>query len=102
MVGGASALLRAGSRVARLYSLAVDPSQRGRGLGAKLIVALVKRVPRRCEVISLEVRHDNTAALGLYERLGFTHAEHLPGYYDDGGHGVRLRAARKRVVGAGP
>lgn len=81
-------LLRRNSRVVRIYSLAVDQGFRGRGLGA----ALIESVSRRTRLaISLEVRLDNAPARALYERLGFTAGETLPGYYADGADGIRYR-----------
>jgi ribosomal protein S18 acetylase RimI-like enzyme len=94
VVGALNALLRKGGHTARLYSLAVDPQERGRGIGGLLVRQLAKRLPANITALSLEVRHDNTAARALYERLGFSVAEELPGYYPDGGGGVRLRVER--------
>lgn len=94
VVGALNTLLRRDGHTARLYSLAVDPQQRGRGIAGMLVRALAARLPRAFTVLSLEVRHDNAAARALYDRLGFTVHEHLPGYYPDGGDGVRLRVAR--------
>jgi [ribosomal protein S18]-alanine N-acetyltransferase len=91
-------LLRSNSRVARIYSLAVHPDQRGRGLARGLLRAWLTRLPKRCDVISLEVRSDNRAARGLYETLGFTVLSALPGYYPDGAPGVRLRGARAALA----
>jgi ribosomal protein S18 acetylase RimI-like enzyme len=86
-------LFRRGSRVARIYSLAVGPEQRGRGLAALLVRALARRAAGRgCDHLSLEVRERNAAALGLYAKLGFAAAGRLPRYYGDGAHGLRLRA----------
>ena len=93
-LGACCWLLRRGSRVARLYSLAVHPDARGRGLGRALIVGSLPYIPRRCTALSLEVRVGNEGAIGLYRRLGFRIQEALPGYYSDGGHGVRMRVAR--------
>ncbi len=92
--GAICVLLRAGVTVARLYSLAVHPEARGQGLGQRLMLGLDRHLPKRIAILSLEVRSTNAAALGLYQRLGFRPAEPLPGYYADGGDGMRLRAPR--------
>lgn len=98
VVGAVNALLRRGGRTARIYSLAVDPAQRGRGLGARLVRRLARDLPSSTTALSLEVRRGNTAARALYERLGFALQAELPGWYPDGGDGVRLRVARAAVA----
>ena len=97
LVGVVCGLLRRGSRVLRVYSLAVDPACRGQGLGGRLIRALVAAAPRRLTTVSLEVRTDNDGAITLYSRLGFLNAVVLPRYYPDGGDGLRLSATRETV-----
>lgn len=97
VIGALNTLLRRDGHTARLYSLAVDPQQRGRGIGGLLVRQLAKQLSPVITVLSLEVRSDNRAARALYERLGFTLYENLPGYYLDGGDGVRLRVARQRM-----
>lgn len=98
VIASANGLMRVDSAMVRLYSLAVDPQQRGRGLGKAMILALMRRAPKRCSVISLEVRADNHGARRLYEGLGFTVHRELPGYYPDGGDGVSYRASRATLL----
>ena len=98
VVGALNALLRRGGHTARLYSLAVDPAQRGRGVGGRLIRALAARLPATITALSLEVRSSNAAARALYARLGFFLQEELPAYYPDGGDGVRLRVERTALA----
>jgi [ribosomal protein S18]-alanine N-acetyltransferase len=102
VVGALNALLRRGGHTARLYSLAVDPDQRGRGVGGRLIRDLAARLPASFTELSLEVRSSNAAARALYERLGFYLQEVLPAYYPDGGEGVRLRVERAALARAVP
>lgn len=85
-------LLRRDSRWARLYSIAVDPAARGRGLG-RVLLADAERQARRagCSGLRLEVRQDNLAANALYAAAGYRRLASLPGYYQDGGDGWRLR-----------
>ena len=100
VLGAAAILLRRGSRVARLYTVAVDPAARGLGLGRRLIAEVLARAPRRCDVISLEVRAANAPARALYERLGLRLVGELPAYYGDGAAGVRYRGERDAVLAA--
>jgi len=56
-------------------SIAVDPDQRGRGVGTALLRALCERARRDgIAALSLSVERDNPA-LQLYERLGFVEVE---------------------------
>lgn len=90
-VRGASLLFfRTGATSARLYSLVVDAAARGRGLGATLLADALAAARRHgCIRMHLEVRADNRAAIALYRHAGFDLAIALPGYYEDGGDGLR-------------
>lgn len=44
-----------------------------------------------CKEVALETEVCNTAALGLYERLGFAREERLLRYYLNGGDAFRLK-----------
>ncbi|MEZ5321662.1 MAG: ribosomal protein S18-alanine N-acetyltransferase [Microthrixaceae bacterium] len=67
---------------AHVTNLGVDPSRRGTGIGAALLVALLDRVEQwGHDDITLEVRSDNTVAIALYERFGFVAEGVRPGYY---------------------
>jgi ribosomal protein S18 acetylase RimI-like enzyme len=91
VLGNLLMLTRARSRVARIYSLIVDPAARGRGLARQLVIAAFNAAASRgAQALSLEVRTDNQAARALYESLGFEIVDTLPGYYDDGADGLRL------------
>ena len=83
--GNSLLLFRAGSRRTRLYSIVVAADARGRGVGERLL-ARVEREARAhgATELALEVRHDNTAAITLYERRGYQRVGNKPGYYEDG------------------
>lgn len=56
-----------------IYVIAVDPDFHGRGLGAQLTLAGLESISRRGIAIGmLFVDAGNTAAVRLYEKLGFT------------------------------
>jgi ribosomal-protein-alanine acetyltransferase len=92
LVGSMVVLFRRNTRIARIYSIVVAPSARGMGIGRRLLTR-AERVARErgCIRIRLEVRMDNIPALRLYESLGFEDIKILPGYYEDGTHGMRYR-----------
>ena len=55
-----------------IYSLAVDPSRRRRGIGRSLVERAVAELKERdCPKVNLQVIGGNTAAVRFYEDLGF-------------------------------
>ncbi len=55
-----------------LWCLAVDPQTTRPGVGAALVTTLAERFQARGRTfLDLSVVHDNTAAIALYEKLGF-------------------------------
>lgn len=85
VAGYAVALFRAGSRTARLYSIAVDPATAPGGTGRALLAAVEKGASGRgATAMRLEVRVDNARAIALYERAGYRPAGRRAGYYADG------------------
>ncbi len=57
----------------QILNLAVRPDHRRRGYGKAVLEGLIKLAEQReCEVLTLEVRASNQAAVTLYERFGFT------------------------------
>ena len=91
VVASSLCLFRRGSRLARLYSLVVDPALRGQGLGARLLSdAEAGALARGCDRLRLEVRADNRAAIALYLAAGFAPIGRVPGYYQDGAEALRM------------
>lgn len=90
-IGYALLLFRKGAGVARLYSIAIDPTARGQGAAAALLEAAVAAAQRRGATrLRLELRSSNNSALRLYERAGFTILEPEAGYYADGEDAIRM------------
>lgn len=90
VAGYALVMLRRGSRVARLYSIAVDPASRGAGLGARLLADAEGQARKAgAAALRLEVRVDNAAAIKLYQRRGYRHFACIPDYYQDGAEAWR-------------
>ncbi|GAA4392957.1 ribosomal protein S18-alanine N-acetyltransferase [Ornithinibacter aureus] len=88
-VGGAEVLgyagLDRGGDVADVMTIAVAPSARGRGLGRRLLDELETRARAgRAASVMLEVRADNAAAIGLYDRAGYTVVSIRRRYYQPG------------------
>jgi ribosomal protein S18 acetylase RimI-like enzyme len=77
-------LFRKGSSVARLYSIAVDGTHRGAGIGRRLLAdAEGVAAGRRKRALRLEVREDNLSAIRLYQRRGYRLIGRYAGYYAD-------------------
>jgi ribosomal protein S18 acetylase RimI-like enzyme len=92
LVGSMVVLFRRNTRSARIYSVAVDASHRGRGIARRLMARAEREARKRgCNRIRLEVRLDNIPAIQLYERLGFEGTQIIPGYYEDGTHAMVYR-----------
>ncbi|MCB1507773.1 MAG: peptidase C39 family protein, partial [Hyphomicrobiaceae bacterium] len=90
--GYALILLRKGTGLARLYSLAVSPARRGQGLAHGLLQAAEDAAYEADRmVLRLEVREDNGAALALYRRAGYRPFERIPAYYEDGMAALRMQ-----------
>lgn len=89
--GDAVVLYRRNSSTARIYSLVVEPAQRGRGIAQQLLAAVeAEAAERHCRRLHLEVRPDNAAALRLYARLGYVAERRLERFYEDGSTALQL------------
>jgi ribosomal protein S18 acetylase RimI-like enzyme/predicted double-glycine peptidase len=97
VAGYAVVLFRPHSAAARLYSIAVDPDVRGRGIGPALIAAAEEAaLERDCVWVRLEVHENNAHAIARYRKAGFRqHGERL-GYYQDGGMALLLEKRLQR------
>jgi ribosomal-protein-alanine N-acetyltransferase len=74
-----------GGEVADVMTIAVAPRAQGRGFGRLLLAELEQRAQARGAAhVILEVRADNVAALGLYERSGYAVLSTRRRYYQPG------------------
>jgi ribosomal protein S18 acetylase RimI-like enzyme len=82
---------RRGTLLARMYSLAVDPACRGRGI-AQQLVEQAEREARDAGALymRLEVAEDNEGAISLYEKLGYVQFGLYRDYYEDHGDALRM------------
>ncbi|MEZ5535568.1 MAG: GNAT family N-acetyltransferase [Thiolinea sp.] len=80
-----------GSRVARLYSLAVLPEMRGAGISAQLLEHLEQAcLSRGYRVMRLEVAESNQPAISLYQRCGYQVFGEYADYYADHSNALRM------------
>ena len=69
---------------AHITTFAVLPQWRRHGVGARLMLALMKLASEvNARVVTLEVRLSNEAARGLYSKFGFRPVGIRPRYYSD-------------------
>ncbi len=67
-----------------LLNLCVRQTERGQGLGEKMVQYLMNQARQKdMGSIFLEVRVSNTAAINLYDKLGFNEIGLRRGYYPD-------------------
>lgn len=67
-----------------VISVAIAEQFRGYGLGQLLLKYVMNYARHRCEVMSLEVRVNNTVAQHVYQNLGFQYGGKRKNYYGEG------------------
>ena len=74
------------TKLGHVISIAVLPEYRRRGIAKALLTQAMKALKEeyRCGEIYLEVRVSNTAAISLYQKLGFRIVKVSKRYYVDG------------------
>ena len=87
-----SLLFHGGTHYLRIYSIAVHPDFRGKGLGQALMDQTI-RTANECKAakITLEVKVTNAAAIALYMKNGFIPAGIKPCYYHDGSDAIYMQ-----------
>lgn len=85
-------LKRKTSRAMRIYSVAVSPVHRGKGL-ARLLIAEAEKLARLHGIhyLTLEVSEINHEAIGLYRSAGFEVCGERPAYYKNGSKALLMR-----------
>lgn len=99
MYGYALTLLHRGTRLARLYSVAVSSDARGSGLGKRLIET-VEIAAAECGrlFMRLEVAQDNLAAIHLYQHMGYAAFGTYEDYYEDHRDALRMQKCIRRIA----
>lgn len=101
LLGYALVLLRSGTSLARLYSIAVSPEARGQGVGKILLQAAANAaIDGGAMLMRLEVRPDNEPAIRLYREAGYREFGRYLDYYED--HAAALRFERRLTAGLPP
>lgn len=67
-----------------LLTLAVDENYRHMGIGKYVLAGIIANAKKRgCKTVYLEVNEDNTPAIGLYKKLGFSKRYIRKNYYEN-------------------
>jgi ribosomal protein S18 acetylase RimI-like enzyme len=84
LTGSLVLLFSRGTAMARLYSIAVAPQARGRGVARALIEQAETEAWRNERPwVRLEIRKDNQASINLFESMGYRRFDSVTDYYDD-------------------
>ncbi|MFW8591593.1 peptidase C39 family protein [Glaciecola sp. 2405UD65-10] len=87
-------ILRKGTSLARLYSLAVLNEVRGNGIAISLILLLEKAcIEQNKAYLRLEVSQNNKAAIALYKSLSYKEFGFFEHYYADDSNALRMQKA---------
>lgn len=66
---------------ANLLLMAIDPQWQQKGLGYQMLEHAIEQLGEGTAMVFLEVRQSNTAALALYEKIGFAQIDLRKNYY---------------------
>lgn len=100
IVGYVLVIYHPGTRLARIYSLAILQEYRGQGIAKQLIMAGEKAASDSGRLyLRLEVSVDNQPAIRLYESLGFQKFGIYRGYYEDHKDALRYQKRIRRYQG---
>ena len=87
-----------GTTLARLYSVAVSPDFRGRGIAEKLIAEGESRSEAAGLVfLRLEVDIENKSAIRLYEKMGYRPFGIYHSYYEDNHDALRMQKCIRSI-----
>jgi ribosomal protein S18 acetylase RimI-like enzyme len=85
-------LFNEGTSLARLYSIAVDGKHRGKGIAQNLVEAAeAASLEQDCAYMRLEIRRDNPASIGLFNKMGYRQFGTYSDYYEDHMEALRFQ-----------
>jgi ribosomal protein S18 acetylase RimI-like enzyme len=84
-------LFRAGTNLARLYSIAIAPAAQGRGLSKQLLLLAEQLAQQHhCAFMRLEVNSANAPAIALYRKDAYKVIGTIRHYYANGDDALRM------------
>lgn len=91
IIAYAVVLFRKNSSLARLYSIAVDPTYQKRGVALLIYKFVEHHTSKHCNQIRLEVRKDNRRAIHFYKKNGYQPFGQYDNFYTDGEDALRMK-----------
>ena len=92
IVGYGLVILRNGTRLARLYSIAIDRQAWGQGIAHRLLHSLEEHALDRGRLyMRLEVAENNDSAIRLYEKNGYAAFGVYANYYEHNINAIRMQ-----------
>ncbi|MCF2949128.1 GNAT family N-acetyltransferase/peptidase C39 family protein [Paraglaciecola aquimarina] len=92
IVGYGLVIMRSGTRLARLYSLAILSDVRGQGVGKLLLIELEKLSVEAGKLfLRLEVEKTNKRAISLYQAMGYKVFGDYKNYYENNNDALRMQ-----------
>lgn len=92
IAGYALIFFRKNSKIARLYSLAVEKDYRQHGIATTLCHEIEKEILKHhCQTLMLEVRPDNIPAIQFYKKNHYEIVGTYHQFYEDGTDAIRMR-----------
>lgn len=92
IIGYGLVIMRKGTRLARLYSIAIDKVVEGKGVGRQLLLALEAQTVAAGKLfLRLEVEKTNERAIGLYQSMGYVIFGDYQHYYENNGDAFRMQ-----------
>lgn len=92
-------IMRKGTRLARLYSIAVDQGFEGKGIGRRILLALEKGTVEAGKLfLRLEVEKTNQRAINLYQSIGYKIFGDYQHYYENNGDAFRMQKAIRQAA----
>ncbi|MGQ8363895.1 GNAT family N-acetyltransferase/peptidase C39 family protein [Glaciecola sp. 1036] len=99
LLGYGLVIMRKGTRLARLYSIAVSSDAQGLGIGKNLLAKLEQKSVEAGKLfLRLEVASNNTVAISLYEKSGYRKFGIYKGYYNNEIDAVRMQKPIRQLL----
>ncbi len=85
IIGFVIGMYQMSNRICTIVTINVKPKYRKKGVGFELMISLERGLETlNCREVMAQTRVNNTAALNLFDKLGFSKTSRLLNYYPNG------------------